>query len=125
MYKELLKAKIHRAVMAENDLYYEGSITTESNLLDLSGIQVYEKVQVGAVETGARLESHTLAGEPGSGAIKLNGPAARLVGIGDYDVIMAYAYIPESLTNNWQPKVLLMDENNQVKEKEVACDFMY
>lgn len=116
MYKELLKAKIHRAVVTEADLQYEGSITIDSNLLDLSGMQVYEKVQVVAVETGARLEPYIMAGEPGSGTIKMNGPAARLVGVGDHVVIMAYAYIPESLTNNWQPKVLLMDEYNQVKE---------
>jgi aspartate 1-decarboxylase len=50
MYKELLKAKIHRAVVTEADLHYEGSISIDSNLLDLSGIQVYEKVQVVAVE---------------------------------------------------------------------------
>ena len=116
MHKELLKTKIHRAVVTEADLHYVGSITIDSNLLDLSAIQVYEKVQVVAVETGARVETYTLAGEPGSGTIKMNGPAARLVGVGDHIVIMAYAYIPESLTSNWQPKVLLMDENNQVKE---------
>ena len=115
MYKELLKTKIHRALVTEADLHYEASITIYSNLLDLSGIQVYEKVQVVAVETGARVETYTLAGEPGSSTIKMNGPAARLVGVGDH-IIMAYAYIPESLTSNWQPKVLLMDENNQVKE---------
>ena len=57
MYKELLKAKIHRAVVTEADLHYEGSITIDSYLLDLSGMQVYEKVQVAAVETGARLET--------------------------------------------------------------------
>jgi len=112
LYKELHIAKIHRAVVTESDLHYQGSISIDSNLLDLSGMQVYEKVQVVAVESGARLETYIMAGEPDSGTIKMNGSATRLVGVGDHIEFMAYANIPESLTNNWQPKVLLMDENN-------------
>ena len=72
----MLKSKIHRAVVKQAELDYVGSITIDSKLMEEAGILEYEKVQVVDVENGNRLETYTIAGEPGSGMICLNAAAA-------------------------------------------------
>ena len=115
IYRTLLRAKIHRAVVTQADLHYEGSITIDTDLLQASGICAYERVQVVDVENGARLETYVIAGPGGSGVIQMNGPAARLVNVGDHTIIMAYAQVPEPLSADWQPTVILVDQANRVK----------
>ena len=73
----MLKGKIHRAVVKQADLNYVGSITVDTKLLEAAGILEYEMVQIVDVENGNRFETYTIAGEPGSGMICLNGAAAR------------------------------------------------
>jgi aspartate 1-decarboxylase len=116
MYRKMLKAKIHRAVVTHADLQYEGSITIDANLLDASGIREFELVQVVDVENGARLETYVMTGEPGSGVIQMNGAAARLVGVGDHVIIMAYVLVAEPLPEDWRPAIILVGENNKIKK---------
>lgn len=61
----MLKGKIHRAVVTQAELNYVGSITVDPVLMEAAGIYEYEKVQVVDVESGSRLETYTIAGEPG------------------------------------------------------------
>ena len=92
----MLKGKIHRAVVQQAELNYVGSITVDPELMEQAGILEYELVQIVDVENGNRFETYTIAGEPGSGMICLNGAAARCVSTGDKIIIMAYAgYEPE------------------------------
>ena len=87
----MLKGKIHRAVVKQADLNYVGSITVDTELLEAAGIMEYELVQIVDVENGNRFETYTIAGEPGSGMICLNGAAARQVAVGDHVILMCYA----------------------------------
>ena len=116
MYRTFLFAKIHRATVTAANVHYVGSITIDCELLKASGIRPYEQVQVVDVDNGARLETYVIAGPAGSGAIELNGAAARLVHVGDKVIIMAYAQVAEPLPENWTPTVLLMDEHNRIAE---------
>lgn len=88
---ELLKSKIHRAVVTEADLNYVGSITIDEDLMDAARLLEYEKVQVVNVNNGARLETYVIRGRRGSGVICLNGPAARLCAVNDLVIIISYA----------------------------------
>ena len=97
MYRTFLFAKIHRATVTAANVHYVGSITIDCELLQASGIRPYERVQVVDVDNGERLETYAIAGPAGSGAIELNGAAARLVSIGDKVIIMAYAMVAEPL----------------------------
>jgi aspartate 1-decarboxylase len=117
MYRTLLKAKIHRAVVTDADLNYDGSLTVDKTLLDAAGIREFELVHVVDVESGARLETYTIAGEPGSGVVQANGAAARLVQPGDHIIIMSYVLIEEPLPEEWHPTVVLVDEENDIREK--------
>lgn len=116
MFRTLLFAKIHRATVTAANINYVGSITVDGALLAASGIAPYERVQVVDVDNGQRLETYVIPGPPGSGAIELNGAAARLVHVGDKVIIMAYALLQEPLPKDWAPQVLLMDEHNRIAE---------
>ena len=112
----MFKAKLHRLRVTEADLYYEGSITIDEELLEASGILPYEKVQVVNVNNGARLETYTIPGEPGERTVCLNGPAARLAAQGDQVIVISYADMTPEEARDHEPRVVLVDENNDVKE---------
>ncbi len=128
MIRTLLFAKIHRATVTAANIHYVGSITIDKDLLAATGIHEYERVQVVDVDNGNRLETYVIEGPSGSGAIELNGAAARLVEIGHKVIIMAYAMVDEPLPEVWEPTVLLMGENNHILEtrhgeiaRELCC----
>ena len=110
----MLKGKIHRAVVKQADLNYEGSISIDSELLEAAGILEYEMVQIVDVENGNRFETYTIAGEKGSGMICLNGAAARQVAVGDHVIIMCYAQMSEQEAKEHKPYVVFTDEDNHI-----------
>ena len=111
----LLKAKIHRATVTGADVDYMGSITVDRDLLLAAGIREYEKVQVVALGSGARLETYAIAGPSGSGTIQLNGAAARLIGKGDKVIVMSYSLVPEPPPADWSPTVVWVDADNRIE----------
>ena len=113
----MLKAKIHRATVTQADVNYVGSVTIDSLLLEEAGILEYEMVQVVDVDNGNRFETYTIAGEPGSGIICLNGAAAHCVSIGDKVIIMAYANMSPEEAAQSRPVVLFLGEGNKVERK--------
>ena len=110
----MLKGKIHRAVVRQAELNYVGSITVDTYLLDAAGILEYELVQIVDIENGNRFETYTIAGEPGSGMICLNGAAARQVAVGDHIILMSYAQMTPEEAKEHKPKVVFVDEQNQI-----------
>ena len=116
MFRTMMNAKIHRARVTEANLNYVGSITIDSDILDAVGMVANEKVQIVNNNNGARFETYIIPGERGSGVVCLNGAAARLVHEGDVVIIISYALVPEEKVAAHQPKVALMNENNQIVE---------
>jgi aspartate 1-decarboxylase len=115
MLREMFKSKIHRATVTMSELYYEGSITIDKNLLEAADILVGEKVQVVNVNNGARFETYTLEGPAGSGVICLNGPCARLGNVGDEVIIITYCSVTDEEAKKHVPKVTLVDKQNKLK----------
>ena len=112
----MLKGKIHRATVVQAELDYVGSITVDPDLMEAAGIVEYEKVQIVDVENGSRFETYTIAGEPGSGMICLNGAAARMVQKGDHIILMAYCDMTPEEAKEHQPKVVFVDEKNRIRK---------
>ncbi len=110
MLRELLKSKLHRAMITDADVDYEGSIEIPSDLMVAADLWAGEKVLVASITTGARLETYVLEGKPGTGKILINGGAAHLIKAGERVTIMAFGLSETPL----QPKILLLDERNQV-----------
>ncbi len=120
MRRTMLKSKIHRATITGSDLNYVGSITIDPDLLEAADILEHEQVHVVDVNNGARFETYTIAGIRGSGAIQVNGAAARLVHAGDTVIVISYAdYSPEDLVT-YEPRVVHTDRTNAIIQVDAA-----
>jgi aspartate 1-decarboxylase len=114
MNRTMLKSKIHRCRITDSDLHYVGSITVDEDLLDAADIREHEQVHVVDVDNGARFETYTIAGRRGSGEIKVNGAAARLVHSGDTAIVISYAAYDESELSTYEPKVVHVNADNSI-----------
>ena len=114
MQRTMLKSKIHRATVTDCDLHYVGSITIDPDLLEVADIREYEQVAVVDVNNGARFETYTIPGEPGSGDMKLNGAAARLVQRGDTIIVISYASYDREELEHYRPRVVHVREHNEL-----------
>lgn len=111
---DMLFSKIHRASITDANLNYVGSITIDRELMDAAHLRVGQKVEVLNVNNGERLSTYVIEGERSSGAICLNGAAARKAHVGDTVIIVAYANFDESELNEYAPTVVLVDESNKI-----------
>lgn len=103
-----MHAKIHQATVTQADLNYVGSITIDRDLLEMSGLQVHEKVLVVSNTSGSRLETYVIAGEAGSGTICMNGAAAHLIKKGEEIIIIGFELAEQAP----KAKCVLVDKNN-------------
>jgi aspartate 1-decarboxylase len=110
LFREVLKSKLHRAMITDADVEYEGSIEIPRDLMDGADLWAGEKVLVASITTGARLETYVLEGKPGTGKILINGGAAHLIKAGERVTIMSFG-LSETEVN---PSILLLDEKNNV-----------
>lgn len=107
------KSKIHRATITDTSLDYIGSITIDEDLMKQAGLVEYEKVQVANINNGERFETYVITGQPGSGAIELNGAAAHKGNKGDLVIIIAYGHLEPSKAEHFKPAVVHVDSNNK------------
>lgn len=115
MQRTVLKSKIHRATVTEANLYYEGSITIDSKLMDKADILPGEKVEVLNLNNGHRMETYAIKGKAGSGVICLNGPSARGVYAGDQIIILSYVLADDKEVKKITPKIINVDGRNRIK----------
>ncbi len=123
MQKIMLTAKLHRATVTDRDIEYEGSIQIDEALMEEVGISSYEQVHIYDINNGNRLITYVRPGKCGSGIISVNGAAARLVERKDRIIIVAYGMIDTDKVENYQPRVLLLDESNKIIERQGALAF--
>lgn len=115
MRRQILKSKLHRAVVTQADLEYEGSVTIDQDLLDAADIVENELVHVWNITRGTRLVTYALNGPRGSGVVCINGAAAHLMSPGDRVIIATFVDLDDSEYATFKPKVLLLDDNNRIK----------
>ena len=112
MKRIMMQGKIHRAVVTDANVDYEGSITIDRHLMDAAGILEFEQVHVLDVDNGARFETYAMAGEPGSGDVVVNGAAAHLVSRGDRVIVISYAELEDAEARSWRPRIVVLDGSN-------------
>lgn len=105
----LLRSKIHKATVTEADINYIGSLTIDEELIEQSGLRLYEKVLVASITSGARLETYVIKGDRGSGTIGMNGGAAHLIKEGEEIIIMGFELTDEPI----ETKIILVDKQNK------------
>ncbi len=118
MFRKLLKSKIHRATVTDTNLKYTGSITIDERLMIEANILPYEIVQVVNMHTGVRFETYVIKGKKNSGAIELNGGAARLGERGDGLIIFSYSFLEEEQVDRHKPRIVLVGPNNKIIRKK-------
>lgn len=117
LYREMLRAKIHRLTVTETRVDYEGSITLDAALIEAADILPGEKVQVVNVNNGNRFDTYAIPGERDSGVVCLNGAAARLCSEGDVVIVMAYAAVEDAAARDLVPKVVYVNSKNRMVTK--------
>lgn len=115
MLKQILLSKLHRATVKECDLNYNGSIKIDEALLEASGMQEFERVDVLNVSTGARFSTYIIKGEKDSGMIGINGAAARLAQVGDKVIVVNYGMLDEQELATHKPRILVLDADNKIE----------
>ena len=113
---EVLKSKIHRVKVTGADLDYIGSITIDEDLLEAAQMIEGEKVSIVDVNNGERFETYIIKGKRKSGAIVLNGPAARKVQKGDIIIIISYALIDFEEAKTFKPSIIFPNETTNLIE---------
>ncbi|TAF32190.1 MAG: aspartate 1-decarboxylase [Cytophagales bacterium] len=111
---QILKSKIHRAIVTQSELNYVGSITIDEDIMDQANLIEGEKVQIVNNNNGERLETYVIKGARKSGVICLNGAAARKVQVGDVLIIMSYALMDFEKAKTFVPSVAFVDVNNKL-----------
>jgi aspartate 1-decarboxylase len=109
---EVLKSKIHRAVITEANLNYVGSLTVDEDLMDAANMIEYEKIHVVNVNNGERIETYLIKGARGSGVICLNGAAARKGEVGDVVIIISYGIMDFEKAKTHKPTVVIPQSGN-------------
>jgi aspartate 1-decarboxylase len=118
MLRTMLKSKIHGAIVTKCDLHYEGSISIDEELLQVTDLLPGELVHVLNKNNGERFETYVIKAKSGSGEIGLNGAAARLAHVGDELILLAYGqYSPEEL-NKYRPIIVQVDKKNRIIKKK-------
>jgi len=112
---EMLKSKIHRAMVTGAELNYTGSVAIDPALCDAVGLREFEKVDVLDIDNGARLTTYVILGGPGE--VCVNGAAARLVQKGDRVIIVAYGQLDVDEAEGFRPRIVVVDEINSIVER--------
>ena len=107
---QIVRSKIHRVKVTGAELNYIGSITIDEDLLDAANMIIGERVQIVNIQNGQRFETYTIPGKRGSGEITLNGPAARLVQVGDTIIIIGYGLASIEEAKTFQPTIIFPNE---------------
>jgi len=119
----MLTAKLHRATVTDRDIEYEGSIEIDEMLMEEVDILPYEQVHIYNINNGNRFLTYVIPGPKGSGRISVNGAAERMVERNDRIIIAAYAMMEINKSNDYKPKVLLLNEANGIVERQGALAF--
>ena len=114
MLVQILKSKIHRAVVTGADLDYEGSLTIDRDLMDRVGLLPYERILCSNMANGERFETYAIPGERGAGQILLNGATAHLGKAGDRVTIMSFTSVETAEAKFWKPHVIVLGPENAI-----------
>lgn len=114
----MLKCKLHRVVVTECDLNYEGSISIDQKLIEAAGLLLNERVEIYNIDNGERFATYVIEGKRSSGVIGLNGAAARKACVGDKLIICAYASMDTAEAAGHQPRIVICTAKNQIDKAE-------
>jgi aspartate 1-decarboxylase len=114
MRRTMLRSKIHRLRVTGADVNYEGSLSLDSSLLEAADILPSEQVHVWNVTRGTRFTTYTIASEPGTGTVCVNGAAAHLVQPNDIIIVASFTDLDDAEARLHRPRVVFVDGHNRL-----------
>ena len=105
----VLRSKIHKARVSDENLDYVGSIGIDKALIEKVGLWPGERVLVVDNTNGARLETYVIEEEKDSGSVIMYGAASRLIKKGDEIIIMGFELTDKPI----KAKSILVDKDNK------------
>lgn len=118
MQRSMLKSKIQDAVVTSKEVFYEGSLAVDLDLLEAADIVFGEQIHVFNVTTGARIITYAIPAPKGSGTISLKGAAARLFEEGDIVLVLSFAQLNEEELDSYSHRIVYVDEKNHLLRVE-------
>lgn len=115
MLRQILLSKLHRGTVQECDINYNGSIKIDEELLEASGMQEFERVEVFNISNGARFSTYIIKAPRGSKMIGINGAAARLAQVGDKVIVINYGMLDAKEMAEHKPRIVILGEDNQIE----------
>jgi aspartate 1-decarboxylase len=120
MYLTLLKAKLHHARVTQSELEYEGSCAIDAHLLEAARIREFEQIHIYNLANGERFITYAIRAPEGSGAVCVNGAAARKASPGDRIIVCSYVMLDAQEAAGFQPTLIYLDERNRVIRQRPA-----
>ena len=114
--RRMLRSKLHRATVTEADLHYEGSCGIDADLMEAADMREFEQIELYNVHNGERFSTYVIQAARGTGAISLNGAAARKAHVGDLLIICTYAPMTEDDARRHKPRIVLLGEGNRIAQ---------
>ena len=111
----MCKSKIRGGVVTDKNIHYEGSLTLDKKLIEKAELLLGEMIYLLNLNNGARIMTYVIEGEPGSGIICANGPAARFFEIGDPVIILSVSLMEKSEAMNYKTKIIELGKNNKIQ----------
>jgi aspartate 1-decarboxylase len=116
MLLQLLRVKIQQLIVTESSESYPGSIALPDDLLEASGLKLFEQVHINNLTNGNRIVTYVVRSNK-PGYVSLNGAASKLFKKGDKIHVLAFGYFEDELeTRGFQPTIVYADEHNRLIE---------
>ena len=112
---QLLRVKIQQLIVSESSENYPGSIALPDELIEASGLRLFEQVHVNNLTNGNRIVTYVVRSKK-EGFVTLNGAASKLFNKGDKIHVLSYAYFTEQNADEFEPKIIYADADNRLLE---------
>jgi aspartate 1-decarboxylase len=114
MLRQLLKSKIHRAIVTAAALDYQGSLTLGRPLLEAAQLMPLEYVHITNLNTGVHWVTYVIADDSDPATVCMNGTAARHFQVGDPVIILGYGLYDGQEAAAHRPYLVSVDSQNAV-----------
>ena len=114
---KVIRAKLHGLRVTGADLHYHGSITLDPDHCAAAGLYPTEFVDIWNKNSGARLSTYIIYGEPGSRCCVLNGAAARTCQAGDELIIASAGEVEPTELYALKPRILTFTPKNEIDQQ--------
>lgn len=116
MLLQLLRVKIQQLIVTESSESYPGSIALPDDLLEASGLKLFEQVHINNLTNGNRIVTYVVKSNK-PGYVSLNGAASKLFNKGDKIHVLAFGYFESDIeATGFQPTIVYADEHNMLIE---------